>query len=490
MRCQAQEGLHALGREKRERAPLPPRALSLSRPPLDHTIALFFSDDPPLPPRPLFIFFQVTATTDWDALAAANPWLTTTSLVVKPDMLFGQRGKHDLVGLRLDLPGAKAFTAARLGREITLKAGVSGPITTFLVEPFIPHDLEFYFGIDTTRAGLRVDFSPAGGVEVEANWDQCRSVSLASGAFNPRGPPGVSAGGDAAAALAPLFEGLPPAQASAVGAFAAGAVAAFCDLDATLLEINPLTLVDADVAAAPGAGGTTTNVDAAAPGGLVALPLDMRLEVDDTASYRAGGGKKWPAGLDLPLPFGRSLSEAEAAVAAADAVTGASLKLTILNPRGRVWTMVAGGGASVIYADTVADLGAAGELGNYAEYSGGPTEAETFAYARHLIAAATANPDGRGRALIIGGGIANFTDVAATFKGIIRALKEAAPALRAARVKILVRRGGPNYQAGLAAMRALALDGGPDCLDVEVNGPDKSMTCVCARAIEWVRSFD
>jgi hypothetical protein len=33
--------------------------------------------------------------------------------------------------------------------------------------------------------------------------------------------------------------------------------------------------------------------------------------------------------------------------------TGASLKLTILNPKGRIWTMVAGGGASVIYADTV-----------------------------------------------------------------------------------------------------------------------------------------
>ena len=33
--------------------------------------------------------------------------------------------------------------------------------------------------------------------------------------------------------------------------------------------------------------------------------------------------------------------------------TGASLKLTILNPACRIWTMVAGGGASVIYADTV-----------------------------------------------------------------------------------------------------------------------------------------
>ncbi len=37
-----------------------------------------------------------------------------------------------------------------------------------------------------------------------------------------------------------------------------------------------------------------------------------------------------------------------------------------------MWTMVAGGGASVIYADTVGDLGFAGELGNYAEYSGAP----------------------------------------------------------------------------------------------------------------------
>ena len=55
-----------------------------------------------------------------------------------------------------------------------------------------------------------------------------------------------------------------------------------------------------------------------------------------------------------------------------DEKTGASLKLSVLNPRGRIWTMVAGGGASVIYADTVADLGYAEELGNYAEYSGAP----------------------------------------------------------------------------------------------------------------------
>jgi ATP citrate (pro-S)-lyase len=39
----------------------------------------------------------------------------------------------------------------------------------------------------------------------------------------------------------------------------------------------------------------------------------------------------------------------EAYIAELDAKSGASLKLTVLNPTGRVWTMVAGGGASVIY---------------------------------------------------------------------------------------------------------------------------------------------
>lgn len=41
--------------------------------------------------------------------------------------------------------------------------------------------------------------------------------------------------------------------------------------------------------------------------------------------------------------------EQEAYIADLDAKSGASLKLTVLNQQGRIWTMVAGGGASVIY---------------------------------------------------------------------------------------------------------------------------------------------
>jgi ATP citrate (pro-S)-lyase len=51
--------------------------------------------------------------------------------------------------------------------------------------------------------------------------------------------------------------------------------------------------------------------------------------------------------------------------------------------------------------------------------------------------------------LIIGGGIANFTNVAATFKGIVKALLQYQSKLVEHKVSIYVRRAGPNYQEGL-----------------------------------------
>lgn len=55
----------------------------------------------------------------------------------------------------------------------------------------------------------------------------------------------------------------------------------------------------------------------------------------------------WTPALISSLP---SLTfSQEAYIADLDAKSGASLKLTLLNPRGRIWTMVAGGGASVVY---------------------------------------------------------------------------------------------------------------------------------------------
>ncbi|MBW2561000.1 MAG: ATPase [Deltaproteobacteria bacterium] len=163
--------------------------------------------------------------------------------------------------------------------------------------------------------------------------------------------------------------------------------------------------------------------------------------------------------------------------------TGASLKLTVLNPEGRVWTLVAGGGASVIFADTVTDLGYAKELANYGEYSGNPTRELTYAYTKTILKLMTEkkDPEGRSKFLIIGGGIANFTDVAKTFTGIIDAIEEYAEALKKTDVKIYVRRGGPNYKEGLANMRKMGKKLG---LPVEVYGPETHMTKIVSMALQ------
>lgn len=85
-------------------------------------------------------------------------------------------------------------------------------------------------------------------------------------------------------------------------------------------------------------------------------------------------------------------------------------------------------------------------------------------------------PDGK--LLIIGGGIANFTNVAATFKGIITALKEYKLKLQEHKVRIFVRRGGPNYQEGLKAMRLLGETLGVE-IQVYVSTVDKLLLFRC-----------
>ncbi|RYR02059.1 hypothetical protein Ahy_B06g080894 isoform C [Arachis hypogaea] len=400
---------------------------------------------------------QVTESTDFTELTNQHPWLSSTKLVVKPDMLFGKRGKSGLVALNLDIAQVADFVKARLGVEVDI-AGCKAPITTFIVEPFVPHDQEFYLSIVSERLGSAISFSDSGGIEIEENWDKVKTIFLPT--EKPMTPE----------ACAPLIATLPLEIRGTIGKFIIGVFAVFQDLDFSFLEMNPFTLVNDKP-----------------------YPLDMRGELDDTAAFK--NFNKW-GNIEFPLPFGRVLSPTESFIHSLDEKklllcfnsfwqTSASLKFTILNPKGRIWTMVAGGGASVIYADTVGDLGYASELGNYAEYSGAPNEEEVLQYARVVIDCATAEPDGRKRALLIGGGIANFTDVAATFSGIIRALKEKETKLKAARMHIYVRRGGPNYQAGLAKMRALGEELG---LPIQVYGPEATMTGICKQAIDCIMS--
>lgn len=284
--------------------------------------------------------------------------------------------------------------------------------------------------------------------------------------------------------------------------------AVYVDCQFTYLEINPLVVI-------PNSAGTSAEVHF----------LDLAAKLDQTAEFECG--VKWavarsPAALgiptakidskvsidagppmEFPAPFGREMSKEEQYIAELDAKTGASLKLTVLNSKGRVWTLVAGGGASVVYADAIASAGFADELANYGEYSGAPTETQTFHYARtvlDLMLRAPTHPDGK--VLFIGGGIANFTNVsyqtaaifprgctemahrkpqvASTFKGVIRALREYAPTLIEHKVQIWVRRAGPNYQEGLKNIKAV---GEELKLNMHVYGPDMHVSGIVPLAL-------
>lgn len=384
--------------------------------------------------------------TDLTTLENHHPWLATSRLAVKPDQLFGKRGKNNLLLLDADLPAAKAWIAERMGKEVTIEGAggrTTGILTHFLVEPFVPHDAEYYLAFTSAREADKIYFSPHGGVDIESVWDTVISIDVPV----LEDPTKVD-----------VLPNLPPLpHQETVAAFIHTLYRIYVDYHFTYLEFNPLAF---------------------SHGTLV--PLDTVAKLDDTAAFQCAD--KWGP-ITFPRPFGRAMTEEEAYVESLDSKTGASLKLTLLNPDGRVWLLVAGGGASVIYTDTVVDLGFAHELANYGEYSGDPSTELTCEYTKTLLDLMTRKPDPQGRPkyLLIGGGIANFTDVAKTFTGIIQALEEYKEKLRKNHVKIYVRRGGPNYKEGLENMRQLGERIG---VPLKVYGPETHMTRIVSLALE------
>jgi ATP-citrate lyase beta-subunit len=303
--------------------------------------------------------------------------------------------------------------------------------------------MEYYVAIKSERDGDAILVSPKGGIFVEEHWDQVKQTQ-------------VSINVDIDTMDIGMPDGIPAEHHAQVTGFIKALYRFYSDLQLAFLELNPYTIVD----------GTP-------------IALDMRVKLDDTAAFEAG--RKW-GDIEFPVPFGRTTSPEEEYIKEMDEKSGASLKLTILNPKGRVWTMVAGGGASVIYADTISDLGFGKEMANYGEYSGNPKTDETYEYAKTMLDLMTRekDPQGRDKVLLIGGGIANFTDVAKTFTGIIKALKEYAPKMKETGVRIYVRRGGPNYRYGLKLMRELGDDIG---MPIEVYGPETHMTRIVSLAL-------
>jgi ATP-citrate lyase beta-subunit len=377
--------------------------------------------------------------TSMDDLAKQNPWLKKEKLVVKPDQLIGKRGKHKLILLDATFEEAKKWLNERMNKAITI-GKVTDKLSHFLIEPFVPHDKdkEYYVAITSNREGDSIYFSAHGGVDIEEVWDTVVTIQVP-----------ILSNIDDIKIKEKLPRDLPEEEKNMVTQFIKGVFKFYADLGYAYLEINPMAVTK---------------------GGFI--PLDTVARLDDTAQFVCG--RKWGE-IEFPAPFGRGLTKEEKLIKELDEKSGASLKLTVLNPRGRVWTMVAGGGASVVYTDTVFDLGFKDELANYGEYSGNPSTDETYQYAKTILDLMTREKNPKGKILLIGGGIANFTDVAKTFTGIIKALKEYRQKLIDNKVEIFVRRGGPNYQVGLENMKELGKTLG---VPIKVFGPEAHMTSI------------
>ncbi|PHT47222.1 ATP-citrate synthase alpha chain protein 3 [Capsicum baccatum] len=67
--------------------------------------------------------------------------------------------------------GSTWFVKIQLGVEVEM-GGCKAPITTFIVEPFVPHDQEYYLSIVSERLGCTISFSECGGIEIEESWDK------------------------------------------------------------------------------------------------------------------------------------------------------------------------------------------------------------------------------------------------------------------------------------------------------------------------------
>ncbi|EJD54758.1 ATP-citrate synthase [Auricularia subglabra TFB-10046 SS5] len=421
----------------------------------------------------------------WDpATGAITPdtqlpqWVFNTKLVAKPDQLIKRRGKAGLLALNKSWDEARQWISERAGKPVKVEHTV-GTLNNFIVEPFLPHpsNTEYYVCINSEREGDNILFTHEGGVDIgDVDAKALRLNIPALGAFPSRDE-----------IKAKLLTHVPAAKKDTLVDFLIRLYSVYVDLHFAYLEINPLICLD-------GVNGAPPTIHY----------LDMAAKLDQTADFLCG--PKWAIARDLsvynpqaaaakgsvmgadrgppmvwPAPFGRDLTKEEAYIQKLDGSTGASLKLTVLNAEGRVWTMVAGGGASVVYSDAIAAHGFADELANYGEYSGAPTEGQTYEYAKTILDLMTrgkVNP--KGKVLIIGGGIANFTNVAATFKGIIRALKEYKNQLISHGVRIFVRRGGPNYQEGLKAMRLLGESLG---VPIKVYGPETHITDIVPLAL-------
>lgn len=390
----------------------------------------------------------ITKKTNLNELPKIYPWLSNSKLVCKPDQLFGKRKKYNLVLLNATYDETKRWLKQHQNKETTV-GKATDKLTHFIIEPYLSHQEEFYLSITSERDNDIILFSAQGGMDIEERWNTIKTIEV---------PTLETISTKQIEQLLP--KELSEEKKQTIIIFIKAIHQIYINLNFSSLEINPFAL-------------TNNN--------QIAL-LDLVAEIDDCAFFK--NQKEWGA-LEFPTPFGKKISAEEAYIEKIDQESGASLKLTILNQNGRIWNILSGGGASVIYLDTLVSQGVGQELANYGEYSGNPTTQESYQYAKTILQLMTKEVDPKGKVLIIAGAIANFTDIEKTFKGIIQAIKEYKTPLQKGKISIFVRRGGPNDKIGLELMKQAGKELN---ISIEVFGPETPMTAIVPLVIKNIKT--
>jgi ATP-citrate lyase beta-subunit len=328
-------------------------------------------------------------------------------VVVKAHIALGGRGKRGLVKV-CDSPADAAAQAKKM-----LGTAVEGhPIPEVMVEEAIDYQNgEHFVALMDTREGLTLFLAAnVGGVNIESVWDRVKKIVIPV----ERNPDLKAFAKDAG------FTD----RSDKVAKFLNQLIECFWTEDAEYLEINPFVFDKS--------------------GEIVALDAVMKLDGD--ARFRH---EDWDFEF---AEFGeKSPSQIEKEIQEIDGKIKGSVKLVVLKGGGKIGILPAGGGASVFTADAVVRLG--GTLANYAEYSGDPPAHAVQALSERVFRLPGITD------VIINGGIANFTDVYKTFGGIIAAMRNCKDVLQKNRIRIWVRRGGPNESVGLPMIAKLADEG-------------------------------
>ncbi len=337
--------------------------------------------------------------------------LSTGDYVVKVDEGIKKRNKLDLVAIKVN--------KNNLG-EIIEKYFSLG-YSRLLIEKYLDHKIseEKYLSITLVREGFDVIYSVDGGVDVE------NAKNIIRYTFSPDDE--IKMGLDKHLDL--LVESLCEYMRS---------------YHISFLEINPFIFDN----------------------GNTFIPLDMAVEID------SGNINRLPSWIDEHIISAKSSTKEEIEVCKINDNSTATFALKILNKDASIFTLLSGGGASLVVMDVLVDGGLQSEIGNYAEYSGGPSQNETKLFAKQILNLAL-NSSAKKKIFVIAGGVANFTDIDITLSGVTEALEEALGRIKKQSIFIFVRRGGPNQKAGLKKIK--------EFLDTNqianiVCGPETSLT--------------